>query len=238
MDKEAEVKRTTFKEAQMAETNIGGAMPPENETNPVVSTRIQAGDSAFGQVDVSKPEKGHLPIPTPESSERHPQYDMFVQTIADLRSPKGCPWDLQQTHKSIAKNMLEEAYEAVAAIEEDDPDHLCEELGDVLLEVVLQAQIAQDAGEFNIEDVARGINEKMWRRHPHVYGSQAAFQAAGLDPVLAAEDADEVNELWNLVKSYERQLKDAARSEKLKAAGLDPDTPRGLMEDVPRQLPA
>lgn len=182
-------------------------------------------------------EEAHFAVPTPETSQRHPEYDMFVQTIADLRSPGGCPWDLKQTHASIAKNMLEEAFEAVAAIEEGDVDHMREELGDVLLEVVLQAQIAADAGEFTIEDVAHDVNEKIIRRHPHVFGAQAAFAAAGME-VPDVEDDEDVQGLWDAIKAQERKMKDAARAERRRAAGLDPDAPRGLMEDVSRSQPA
>lgn len=98
----------------------------------------------------------------------------FVDTIAALRAPNGCPWDREQTHESIARNMIEEAYEAVDAIEQHDATHLREELGDVLLQVVLQSQIAADAGEFTVADVCRDVNAKMIRRHPHVFGEAAA----------------------------------------------------------------
>ncbi|MFQ9179212.1 MAG: MazG nucleotide pyrophosphohydrolase domain-containing protein [Eggerthella lenta] len=91
----------------------------------------------------------------------HPSFDQFVATIAALRAPDGCPWDRTQTHQSIAHNMIEEAYEAVDAIEAADVAHLREELGDVLLQVVLQSQIASDAGEFDINDVCADVNEKM-----------------------------------------------------------------------------
>ena len=106
----------------------------------------------------------------------HAEFDAFVETIAKLRAPDGCPWDREQTHASIAHNMIEEAYEAVDAIEAHDAAHLREELGDVLLQVVLQSQIAADAGEFTIDDVCRDINEKMVRLHPHIRGS-AGFDA-------------------------------------------------------------
>ena len=171
----------------------------------------------------------------------HPEFNEFVETIAALRDPvNGCPWDIKQTHASIAKNMIEEAYEAVTAIEEGDVDHLREELGDVLLQVVLQAQIAADAGEFTIDDVAHDVNEKIVRRHPHVFGASVAMAAAGLseEEVAAAQTADQVLDLWDVIKGHERKLKDAARSEKLRAAGLDPDAPRGLLEDVPEGQPA
>lgn len=178
-----------------------------------------------------------LPVPRPETAADHPEFNAFVETIAALRAPGGCPWDIKQTHESIAKNMIEEAYESVAAIEEGDADHLREELGDVLLEVVLQAQIAADAGEFTIDDVARDVNAKIVRRHPHVFGTQAAFEAAGLQPE-AVEGADDVLALWDQIKAHERKLKDAARAEKLRAAGLDATAPRGLLEDVSREQPA
>ena len=104
--------------------------------------------------------------------EQHPAFDQFVATISALRAPDGCPWDREQTHSSIAHNMIEEAYEAVDAIEMGDVSHMREELGDVLLQVVLQSQIAADAGEFDIEDVAADVDAKMVRRHPHVLGTR------------------------------------------------------------------
>ena len=87
----------------------------------------------------------------------------LVQTIWRLRQPDGCPWDREQTHRSIGKNMIEEAYEALDCIEADDAAHLREELGDVLMQVVLHAQIAADAGEFSLADVARDIDAKLIR---------------------------------------------------------------------------
>lgn len=182
-------------------------------------------------------ERDYLPLPTAETSPRHPEFDTFVALIAALRAPGGCPWDAKQTHESIAKNMVEEAYEAVAAIEDGDVDHMREELGDVLLEVVLQAQIAADAGEFTIDDVVHDISAKITRRHPHVFGTQAAFEAAGLD-LDGIEGAEDVLDLWDQVKAHERKLKEADRVEKRRAAGFDPDMPLGLLEEVPRQQPA
>lgn len=119
-------------------------------------------------------------------------FDDFVGTIARLRSPEGCPWDREQTHASIGQSMIEEAYEALDAIERDDMRDLREELGDVLLQVVLQSQIAADAGEFTIEDVCRDIDAKMIRRHPHVFGEQQAANAA------------DVERLWEAVKQEEK----------------------------------
>lgn len=147
-------------------------------------------------------------------------FDEFVATVAALRAPDGgCPWNCAQTHRSIGDYMIEEAYEALAAIEEGDVDHLREELGDVLLQVVLHSQIAADAGEFSIDDVCRDINQKMARRHPHVFGD------------VKAENANEVADLWEQVKLAEKAEKKQA------TAHGDADAP-GLLDDVPRHFPA
>ncbi len=95
----------------------------------------------------------------------------LIETIRILRSPQGCEWDRAQNHESLKPNMLEEAYEAVDAINSQDMNHLKEELGDVLLQVLLHSQIADDEHVFNIEDVAKGLNEKLIHRHPHVFGN-------------------------------------------------------------------
>ena len=145
----------------------------------------------------------------------------LADTIWRLRQPDGCPWDRKQTHASIAKNMIEEAYEAVDCIEAGDVAHLREELGDVLMQVVLHAQIAADAGEFTLSDVARDINAKLIRRHPHVFGSDAS-RAASADDVLA---------IWDSVKLAEKEARDEAAA----AADARPD---GLLDGVPRGLPA
>eukprot|EP01136_Pigoraptor_vietnamica_P020991 Opistho-1_new@70629 len=94
--------------------------------------------------------------------------EQFIATVAKLRSPEGCPWDREQTHKSLARYLLEEAYEVMEAIHEGDPEKIKEELGDLLLQIVLNSQVAKDDGNFTIEDVAASINAKMIRRHPHV----------------------------------------------------------------------
>ena len=149
----------------------------------------------------------------------HPSFNQFVATISALRAPDGCPWDREQTHASISHNMIEEAYEAVCAIEEEDVAHLREELGDVLLQVVLQSQIAADAGEFSIDDVCADVNAKMVRRHPHVFGS------------VEASNASEVLDVWDQVKLAERQ---AAGD----ADGSGVSEPEGLLDGVPRTFPA
>lgn len=149
----------------------------------------------------------------------HPSFDQFVATIAALRAPDGCPWDRTQTHQSIAHNMIEEAYEAVDAIEAADVAHLREELGDVLLQVVLQSQIASDAGEFDINDVCADVNEKMVRRHPHVFGE------------AQAANAGDVLDLWDRVKMAEKGAADEAAD----GAG---ERREGLLDGVPTSFPA
>ena len=102
---------------------------------------------------------------------KYPNLEKLVDIIAILRSENGCPWDREQTHKTLRPNMLEEAYEAVDAIDDGDVANLREELGDVLLQVVLHAQIAKDNKEFDIEDVAKELSDKLIHRHPHVFGN-------------------------------------------------------------------
>lgn len=153
------------------------------------------------------------------SEAEHPAFDSFVNTVAKLRSPDGgCPWNRAQTHASLGDYMIEEAYEALDAIEAGDPDHLREELGDVLLQVVLNCQVAADAGEFTIDDVCAGIDEKMIRRHPHVFGD------------VRAENANEVSDLWEQVKLAEKEAADARAA----ATGVR----EGLLDAVPSHFPA
>ena len=103
---------------------------------------------------------------------KYPNLEKLVDIIAILRSENGCKWDREQTHRSLRPNMLEEAYEAVDAIDDNNIPNLREELGDVLLQVVLHAQIAKDNNEFDIEDVAKELGDKLIHRHPHVFGNQ------------------------------------------------------------------
>ena len=100
----------------------------------------------------------------------YPELERLIKIVATLRSENGCQWDREQTHESLRPNMLEEAYEAVDAIDEGNIANLREELGDVLLQVVLHAQIAKDNNEFDIEDVAKKLGDKLIHRHPHVFG--------------------------------------------------------------------
>jgi XTP/dITP diphosphohydrolase len=121
--------------------------------------------------------------------------ERLVAVVADLRHPEtGCPWDLEQTAESLIPYVIEEAYEVVDAIHSGESGAVAEELGDLLLQVVLQAQVARDAGEFDLATVANGIADKLIRRHPHVFGD------------VTVADTDEVHRNWDRIKAEEKGL--------------------------------
>jgi len=136
------------------------------------------------------------------------QFATLVDIIARLRAPDGCPWDRKQTHASLRENLLEECYEALEALDEGDSGKLCDELGDLLMQVVLHTQIATEAGEFGLGDVLSSINTKLIHRHPHIFGSKKV------------KDAEEVRRNWEVLKQEERE------------AGTS------LLASVPQQMPA
>lgn len=124
--------------------------------------------------------------------------EKLISVISVLRSPQGCPWDREQTHKSLKRNMLEEAYEAVDAMESGDMKHLREELGDVLLQVLLHSQIAEEEGAFSIDDVAKVLKDKLIHRHPHVFG----------DTIVSS--SNDVIENWDKLKQEEKPHRTSA----------------------------
>lgn len=140
-------------------------------------------------------------------------FEQFQEIIAHLRAPEGCPWDRKQTHLSLRQYLLEEAYEVLDAIDREDPQALAEELGDLLLQIVLHTQIAVDEGEFYMSDVLRHINRKMIRRHPHVWGS-----------VKVHGDADQVVTNWEALKRAEKASNGKGHE--------------SLLDSIPRSLPA
>ncbi len=144
-------------------------------------------------------------MPSPEEMD---EFDTLVGIIARLRGPGGCPWDRKQTHASLRENLLSECYEVLGALDEGHTDQLGEELGDLLLQIVLHAQIASEAGEFTLNDVIRGITTKLVHRHPHIFGGRAVA------------DAEEVMLNWEALKEEERE--DGA----------------SMLDGVPRQMPA
>lgn len=116
----------------------------------------------------------------------------LIEVVAKLRAPDGCPWDREQTHNSLRPNMLEEAYEAVDAIDENNMPHLREELGDVLLQVLLHSQIASEHGDFDIDAVAKELKDKLIHRHPHVFGD------------AKIDNAQDVLKAWDKLKAEEK----------------------------------
>jgi tetrapyrrole methylase family protein / MazG family protein len=148
------------------------------------------------------------PLPQPSS------YLTFQETIAYLRAPEGCPWDREQTHQTLRRHLLEETYEVLEALDADDPEALQEELGDLLLQVVLQTQIAIDEEEFRMPDVIAGIDAKIKRRHPHVFGD------------VVVNGAGDVVRNWDAIKKAEKEA--AGKAEERKSA----------LDGIPRGLPA
>ena len=136
------------------------------------------------------------------------QFAALVDIIARLRAPDGCPWDRKQTHASLRENLLEECYEVLEALDEGDSEKLRDELGDLLMQIVLHTQIATEAGEFELGEVIKSINAKLIHRHPHIFGSKKV------------KDAEEVALNWEVLKGEERE------------AGAS------ILESVPRQMPA
>ena len=142
-------------------------------------------------------EERDLPLQTKEQLVNKEVYDFrdFVDIVARLRAPDGCVWDRAQTHETLTKYMTEEAQEAVEAMLKGDDENLCEELGDVLLQIVLNAQIGAEDGTFTIDDVIQGISEKMIRRHPWVFGD------------MEIDSIDENVSLWEQIKQKEKEMK-------------------------------
>ncbi len=138
------------------------------------------------------------------------EFQRLVAIMARLRGPGGCPWDAQQTHESLREYMLEEVYEVLEAVEEGDLERLRGELGDLLLQVVFHAELAREAGHFDIEDVCRKICDKLEYRHPHVFGT------------VQVQDADEVLTNWERLKKQEAEHRDRTSA----------------LDGVPRALPA
>ena len=138
-------------------------------------------------------------------------YEDFLEIMKLLRAPGGCPWDREQTHASIRRNFLEETYEVLDAIDRDDPHAMCEELGDVLMQVVFHAQIEEEAGRFTMEDVVDGVAQKLVYRHPHVFGG-----------TMEADTSEQVLVNWEALKRKEKGQRSTADA----------------VESVPHTLPA
>ncbi|MFJ5625208.1 nucleoside triphosphate pyrophosphohydrolase [Peribacillus loiseleuriae] len=149
--------------------------------------------------------------PVKEIDKQYREFSTFRQIIAQLRGPNGCPWDIKQTHESLKQYLIEETYELIDAIDKQDEDEIIAELGDVLLQVLLHAQIGEDEGMFTIEDVIEGISSKMVRRHPHVFGD------------IEVNGEEDVLKNWQQIKKEEKEQ-----------AG---STNKSLLDDVGKSIP-
>ncbi len=129
-------------------------------------------------------------------------FDDLKNIMETLRSEEGCPWDRVQTHETLKKHLVQESAEVLEAIDEDDPDHLCEELGDLLFQVMSHSEIEKEKGTFTVDDVVNGICEKMIRRHPHVFGTEEE-RAKAPGP-----------EFWEEIKAAEKDMQKAGQNDR------------------------
>jgi tetrapyrrole methylase family protein / MazG family protein len=181
--------------------------------------------------------------PAAEMDTRYKQFSTFRQIIARLRGPGGCPWDIEQTHHSLKKYLIEETYELLEAIEEEDIDHMVEELGDVLLQIMLHAQIGEDEGMFTINEVIGTVSEKMVRRHPHVFGDISVENTndvkANWETIKKAEKGGTETEkplLSDIAKGYPSLMKAYEYQKKAAKAGFDWELSDGAWEKVYEEI--
>lgn len=186
---------------------IGGA-PAEDPAVAAIANHAPARGVAVEVIAAAGAPEGETTVGSPPVG--RVTFDELVTMMAYLRSPEGCPWDREQTHRSLRRYLLEEAYEAIDAIERDDFLRLRDELGDVLLQVLFHAQMASEAGEFAIGDVLAALARKLKSRHAHVWGD------------LRLDDADSVLESWERIKRREGGHEQASC----------------VLADIPRILPA
>lgn len=167
---------------------------------------------------------------------KYKELEKLIEIVETLRSENGCQWDREQTHQSLRPNMLEEAYEAVDAIDENNISNLKEELGDVLLQVVLHAQIAKDNGNFDIEDVAKELSKKLIHRHPHVFGETKVKSTDEIvdnwDKLKKEEKTDRKSILDGISKSQSALMSAQKISKKVVKVGFEWDSEKSLKECI------
>lgn len=163
------------------------------------------------------------------------EFDKLLRTIAKLRSKKGCPWDRKQTHRTLKPYVIEEAYEMLQAIDKKDDKKLCDELGDLLLQVVLHGQIAKERGAFSSRDIINGISEKMIRRHPHVFGGG---RASGVEDIwkkweeIKKDEADYRSILDSIPNALPALYRAEKAQKKAARSGFDWDSVAGAWQKV------
>ncbi|ANE48763.1 hypothetical protein SY83_06475 [Paenibacillus swuensis] len=190
------------------EVVIGHALGVRDQES-IVSVPLHELDHAEGFGNLSL-----IWVPRTEREDvRNRTFNRLHEIVQILRSPEGCPWDREQTHQSIRKNLIEEMYEVLETIDDDDPDAMCEELGDVMLQVMLHSQMEEETGAFTVYDVIQKLNEKLLFRHPHVFGSNQA------------DNSEEALQNWEQMKAEEKRRK-----------GIKPEQ-QSILSGVPRDLP-
>ncbi len=202
--------------AQQVQQTLLNAYPANFEVTLAQNIGLETGQirrcplaELADQPELAQPAALYLP------ADRRSGFSTFQQTIAHLRAPDGCPWDRAQTHQSLRPYLLEETYEVLEALDANDPAGLAEELGDLLLQIALHAQVAIDSGEFKMSDVIDHINRKLLRRHPHVFGN------------VVVNGVDDVAVNWAAIKKEEKAEK-----------GQAVDRPASVLDGVPPALPA
>jgi len=168
------------------------------------------------------------------------KFDALVKIIADLRGPEGCPWDKEQTHQSLREDFLQECYEVIEALDENDAVKLKEELGDLLLHVALQAQIAAEAGEFALAEVLLNINKKLIHRHPHVFGGARVNGVEEIKQNWQALKKEEKGADKSIIASVPKSMPALSYAEEIQhrvaAVGFDWDDDRGVIEKLAEEV--
>jgi len=199
--------------------------PPQLQLNYLYThneSEISNGDVQRKEITLDQLEKENysdhdvLYIVPPD---RESSCEAFQDVVAHLRAPDGCPWDRKQTHQSLRSHLLSETYEVLEALDTQDIHSLCEELGDLLLQIILHAQIAYEMGEFRMTDVFREVHQKIVHRHPHVFGS---LELDGVEGVLKN---------WERLKAEEREARNSYNGE-------EGNKPKRLLDGLPKSLPA
>ena len=182
-------------------------------SNKALLTKIEIPLAHFDQISLISPNT----IVYVAGMDKETSFEAFHDVVAHLRAADGCPWDRKQTHQTLRSHLLSETYEVLEALDTQSGEGLCEELGDLMLQIVLHAQIAYEMHEFSMVDILRGVHQKIVRRHPHVFGS------------LQLDNVEGVLQNWELVKAAERD-------DRQKAEGSNKS--KGFIDSVPASLPA
>ena len=169
------------------------------------------------------------------------EFDKLVQIVADLRNPEaGCPWDKIQTHKSLVPNFIEELYESIEAIEAGDMEDLREELGDLMLHIVMQSRIAEEAGNFKMGEVLQSINEKLIRRHPHIYADEQVEDAKGVklnwEQIKLKEKTHRKSALEGVPLGMPKLIVAQRMQEKAAAVGFDWDNYHQVFDKLSEEI--